>query len=813
MKKTSIFLSIFLLFFSTISLPNFALAIEHIHNEQIKVEETNENIETITLFSENIDGIPFYNSIDEEKEILFLLSNNLEVKLIETYDEYSLIEIVTTEDSIVQGEEDSVVLDESWQGYIENEFILDESNSMDNKEDGVEEDNTSENEENNSEDGDSLESEDNHTESDVEEDVSEIEQDDTTQSENDSSVDNSNEETQANEEQKATDDFEAPMSVVTFSSSSKLLTGVVKKSPTNIREKTSTKAKIVKKYPIGSVINYKKYNDDWFILSDNSGFIHKKHVTTVTTSPKNVTGVAKKKVTNVRTGASTKAKIMKKLSIGEVVQLKTFSKNWYSYTNPTNGQTGYIHRKHVTIVNTVPKPHTGVAKKSPTNVRAGASTNAKVMKKLPIGEVVDLKSFSKNWYSYTVNGQTGYIHKKHVTIVNTIPKTEKVVALKSPTNVRTGASTKSKVLTKIKFGTPLTVKTFSKNWYSYTTNGNTGYIHRKHVDKNAIKTTKYNLTLNQAVNIQLQKDPRTSGLSTMYVDKKALKKDKNGKWVITGNEWDVKSSPNSTSKTLGKIKVNVTKDPITVDEKGSTKQYYKFYIPWIIANKEDTISQLNPNNFSENSNEYFQFLVLSQPAGTNYNELNKKILTSEKGILAGKGGSFIRASRDHKINELYLISHAMLETGNGSSKLAKGIEVGTNSEGNPELVTKTNKSKLKNIKTVYNMYGIGAIDGAANKEGAIRAYKEGWTSIEKAINGGAKFVANQYIASGGNRYTGQDTLYKMRWHPEGMEKLGSNSYHQYATDIKWATKQTTNLKKYYDLLEQYNLVFDVPSYK
>src|SRR5699024_11033267 len=205
MKKTSIFLSIFLLFFSTISLPNFALAIEHIHNEQIKVEETNENIETIIVCTENIDGIPFYNSIDEEKEILFLLSNNLEVKLIETYDEYSLIEIVTTEDSIVQGEEDSFVLDESWHGYIENEFILDESNSMDNKEDGVEEDNTSENEENNSEYGDSLESEDNYTESDVEEDVTEIEQDDTTQSENDSSVDNSNEETQANKEQKATD--------------------------------------------------------------------------------------------------------------------------------------------------------------------------------------------------------------------------------------------------------------------------------------------------------------------------------------------------------------------------------------------------------------------------------------------------------------------------------------------------------------------------------------------------------------------------------------------------------------------------------
>src|SRR5690606_7254621 len=104
-----------------------------------------------------------------------------------------------------------------------------------------------------------------------------------------------------------------------------------------------------------------------------------------------------------------------------------------------------------------------------------------------------------------INGKTGYIHKKHVTIVNTKPKPEVVVANKSPTNVREGASTKSNVLTKIPRGTILSVQTFSKNWYSYTAmiNGKrqTGYIHKKHVKKTI--TTNYNLTLDKAVQLQM----------------------------------------------------------------------------------------------------------------------------------------------------------------------------------------------------------------------------------------------------------------------------------------------------------------------
>ncbi|WP_407058479.1 N-acetylglucosaminidase [Paracerasibacillus soli] len=203
--------------------------------------------------------------------------------------------------------------------------------------------------------------------------------------------------------------------------------------------------------------------------------------------------------------------------------------------------------------------------------------------------------------------------------------------------------------------------------------------------------------------------------------------------------------------------------------------------------EKDTLPYLDPSNVNKNSTEYFQFLKLSSSAGLHVAEVNQKILY-DKGIFKGKASSFIQAAKDHNINEIYLISHAMLETGNGTSDLAKG---GT-----------------YNGKKVYNMYGIGAADSCNSPYqcGLKFAYDQDWTTPEKAIVGGAKFIADRYINKG------QDTLYKMKWNPEAMVKSGVAT-HQYATDIAWAEKQTYNIKKYYDLLDNYSLIFDVPVYK
>ncbi|MGJ9458140.1 S-layer homology domain-containing protein [Oceanobacillus sp. CF4.6] len=212
---------------------------------------------------------------------------------------------------------------------------------------------------------------------------------------------------------------------------------------------------------------------------------------------------------------------------------------------------------------------------------------------------------------------------------------------------------------------------------------------------------------------------------------------------------------------------------------------------------------LNPNNFSVSSPEFFQYLDLSKSLGViDVNEVNNKILTN-KGILTNTGQAFINASFNNGINEFYLISHALHETGNGSSALAKGIEVGLDKNGNAVRVTSANRSTLTNIKKAYNMYGIGAFDKDPDKYGAERAYREGWFTVKEAIIGGAEFAKDKYIGAG------QNTLYKMRWNPDAP------ATHQYATHVMWSVIQAKNIKSMMEKtnsLENTALTFEIPVY-
>src|SRR5699024_6096975 len=139
----------------------------------------------------------------------------------------------------------------------------------------------------------------------------------------------------------------------------------------------------------------------------------------------------------------------------------------------------------------------------------------------------------------------------------------------------------------------------------------------------------------------------------------------------------------------------------------------------------------------------FQFLDLSRECGASASLFNQYL--ANKGILEGQGQSFIDAGRIHGVNDAYLLSHAILETGHGSSTLAKGVEVGIDSSGNYKLVNSSNRNSLSNIRTTYNMYGIGAIDSNPLEGGAVRAYEEGWFTPEASIIGGAQFIGNNYV--------------------------------------------------------------------
>ncbi|WP_170234503.1 N-acetylmuramoyl-L-alanine amidase [Macrococcus equipercicus] len=205
------------------------------------------------------------------------------------------------------------------------------------------------------------------------------------------------------------------------------------------------------------------------------------------------------------------------------------------------------------------------------------------------------------------------------------------------------------------------------------------------------------------------------------------------------------------------------------------------------ATSQEVRNYLNTSSAMNNPAQKYQFLNLNVSQGISGSTLNKLLVG--KGILAGQGQTFAEASKLLNINEIYLISHALLETGNGTSELSRGL--GYNS--------KTGQVSKTASKKYYNMYGTKATDSNVYN-GTKYAYENGWDTPAKAIIGGAKYVADSYFKNQ------QFTLHQMRWNPK------NTATHQYATDIAWASKNAARIADFYQQIGLEGLKFFVYRY-
>ncbi|WP_192945159.1 GW dipeptide domain-containing protein [Staphylococcus cohnii] len=208
---------------------------------------------------------------------------------------------------------------------------------------------------------------------------------------------------------------------------------------------------------------------------------------------------------------------------------------------------------------------------------------------------------------------------------------------------------------------------------------------------------------------------------------------------------------------------------------------------WEDATASEIKNAMNSSKLAKDPTQKYQFLRLDKSQNISGTDLDKLLVG--KGILEGQGEAFSEAAKTYNINEVYLVSHALLETGNGTSKLANGGDV------------VNNKVVTNGAKKYYNMFGIGAVDKYPVKQGFATAKNNGWDTVKKAIVGGAKFIANSYINQG------QNTLYKMRWNPDNP------GVHQYATDVAWASHNATRIKGFYDSMNKLGKYFDINTYK
>lgn len=225
---------------------------------------------------------------------------------------------------------------------------------------------------------------------------------------------------------------------------------------------------------------------------------------------------------NMRTGGSVKHKVVTTIPKGKEVAYVGKSGSWYKVKY--GSKTGFVSSKYLTKVtpkkvvakapstSPVKAPATPKASGTTTtyttkdnlNMRTGGSTKHKVVTLIPKGKAVTMVSYNSAWSKVTYGGKTGFVSTKYLnkTVKSTTvkaPSTPKATVVTYVTtdnlNLRTGASTKYKVLTLIPKGKSVTYLGKSGTWYKVKYGSLTGYVSSAYLKKpgttGTVTTAKY----------------------------------------------------------------------------------------------------------------------------------------------------------------------------------------------------------------------------------------------------------------------------------------------------------------------------------
>lgn len=200
---------------------------------------------------------------------------------------------------------------------------------------------------------------------------------------------------------------------------------------------------------------------------------------------------------------------------------------------------------------------------------------------------------------------------------------------------------------------------------------------------------------------------------------------------------------------------------------------------------EDFYKALDPDQHEYGTSSFHQFALLTEGySGTTAAAINSYVANNcsysessygRRSSLRNLGSAFVRAAQESGVNEVYLLAHAILESGWGCSELACGWVP----DKDGEVIVNGVHYPYKKGVAYYNFYGIGAVDSNALAGGRALAVKEGWTTPELAVRGAAEWISGNYL----RRSSGaQDTVYLMKWDVVGAEKTGS-AWHEYCTGL------------------------------
>ena len=256
----------------------------------------------------------------------------------------------------------------------------------------------------------------------------------------------------------------------------------------------------------------------------------------------------------------------------------------------------------VSTQNQVSKTQGIVNVSSYLNIRSSASTHSKVIGSVRRNDKVDIIEQTGSWYKINYKGKTGYVSADYVKKVNNTkttqpakakpqqksqnnsktntnsksqskaqPKIESqnttaqgiVVNITSYLNVRSNASTSSKVLGKVYKNDKVDIIGQTGSWYKINYKGKTGYVSKDYVTKGVTSTkAQPTKTKNNTAKTTTTKAETKSNTITQKVIAQGT--------VHVSSYLNVRSSASTSGKVLGKVYKNDKVDII-----GQTGSWYK----------------------------------------------------------------------------------------------------------------------------------------------------------------------------------------------------------------------------------------------
>lgn len=596
---------------------------------------------------------------------------------------------------------------------------------------------------------------------------------------------------------------------------------IVKNDHAQIREQANGSAQGT---PVqaGEFLNVKETSySTWYTVSSKAdgsalkGYIHKDDIET---SIKGSTKIYKGTVTTTLSLMSYPgASASKTLPQGYFLQWSLYNPEWAWAS--FGGKVYFFKTDDIALYTaTDEQVKTGAVLPKNIEIKKAPYEAAASLKSYPEGKYLQFIDYDANYYVALFDGVYGFFKKSDILLYK--PKVSSFFARaagKDGINAYAAPSKSSTKLTSFSAGTPLNFADFNGDWYVANVQQGSKEVLAYFPASDTVEVKKAWLIASKAgarLYSSVDSSSYTSLQQGTIVD---------GQFV--GNGWyavnftkggSVKTGYVSTSDFRPmngsiSIKVNYTNyrsslaSAVYTQYADGKTRYFNSAGRYVEPPLSELQFYMDPRNFPEGSTSFLQFLRLDKSTGIPASRLND--LLKDAGVLEGQGAAFAETGRTLGINELYIISHALHETGRGRSNLSKGVYY------SPSTGKASTSYLGGDAVKVYNMFGIGATDNDALRGGAQYAYEHGWTSIAKAVYGGSDWIKNSYIKARPTTYSGQNTLYKMLWHPEAFAQTGKKPWHQYATDIGWADKQTYYLAKMYAQFDSYQMEFDVPEYK